>query len=265
MKQTLFEYIPDIFDIINNDVELTPIEKQNNIYVKRNDLFKIFDVNGAKAKQAYALISVSDAIGVVTAGARYSPQIQIVANICKYLKKKCICHTIKGKMTKELLAAEEDGAKVIIHKNTWHNNVIISYAKKDAFEKNYLYIPFGMESWEAIKQTALQVKNVPFDINKIVISAGSGINLCGLLWGIKLYKRNIKVKAIQIGIDINKILEKYAPYDYKDYLEIVKTPYKYSTKIKAKIDDIILDPIYEAKCFEYLEDNCLFWIIGKRR
>lgn len=80
-----------------------------------------------------------------------------------------------------------------------------------------------------------------------------------------MYKRDIKVTAIQVGKDPQKILENYAPLD-TDNLTIIKSGIDYHDKVKeTTFMGIELDPIYEGKCVPYISDNDLFWIIGKRR
>lgn len=263
---SLFETTPEVFKNFDKETpELTPVYQVGDCWVKRDDLYKVFEVIGAKARQAYGIISKSDNDTVVTAGSRFSPQIQIVANICKHLNKKCRCHTIRGKDTDELMIAIGDGAEIIHHEDTWHNNVIIKRAFEDANKNNSLYVPFGMESWESIYQTALQTKNLPKEVNHIVVTAGSGMNLCGILWGLQLLKRNdVKVTAVSVGYKVETTLKKYAPISRKN-LTVVKSEHGYEDKIDGKIGDIELDPIYEAKCLPYIEPGCLFWIIGKRR
>ena len=113
---SLFETTPSVFNNFDKETpELTPVYRVNDYWVKRDDLYQVFDVVGAKARQAYGIISKSDKDTVVTAGSRFSPQIQIVANICKNLNKKCRCHTIRGKDTEELKIAIGDGAEIIHH------------------------------------------------------------------------------------------------------------------------------------------------------
>lgn len=46
-------------EMLNWTEPLTPVEQKNGRWYKREDKFKIFDVCGAKARQAYYLISNS--------------------------------------------------------------------------------------------------------------------------------------------------------------------------------------------------------------
>ena len=246
---------------------LTPVQKiANSRYYKREDKYQIFGVCGAKSRQAYHLIKNSNKDTIITCGSRVSPQIEIVANICKYLGKKCLCFTNNGAITKELQHAIDDGATIVQNRKWIYNSVVIHHAKEYCSEHPEAeYIPFGMESWEGVRQTAYQLKNIPDDVKNIVVVAGSGLNLCGILWGIKIFNRDIKVKAIRVGKDITQLVQKYAPSDISN-LEIIDSPLDYHKEAKqTSIDTIDLDPIYEAKCLPFIEDGDLFWIIGQRR
>lgn len=264
-EQSKLNFDEENLDISNINEELTPVEFVNGIYFKREDKFKIFDVCGAKSRQAYYIIKNSNYDTICTCGSRLSPQIQIVANICKHLNKKCVCFTNRGKLTEELKSAISDGAEIIQNDKWIYNNVVIYHTKEYCTKNNVFYVPFGMESLEAIKQTAFQVKNIPNNVKNIVIVAGSGLNLCGVLWGLKIYNKKCKVKAIQVGKDINEILKKYAPMDLSN-LEIIKSELDYHTSYdNNNFCGIELDKIYEAKCIPYIKKGDLFWIIGKRR
>lgn len=267
MNKNLFK-IKSNFNITINNNELTPIEKHNDFYIKRDDLYSFSNVSGGKARSAKHLIEIAKSkhMGVVTAGVRQSPQIEIVSTIANALNVPCRVHTIRGSLTSETAIAVQNGAKLIVHEDTWHNNVIIARSKIDAINNNYYYIPFGMECKEAVQQTLLQVKNVPDNINRIVIPIGSGMSCAGVLWGIKLFNKHCKVLGIQVGTDPIKRLNTYAPLDWRNNLTIIKSSLSYHQEVNNNyIESLIVDPIYEAKCLPYLNKNDLFWIIGIRK
>ena len=137
---------------------ITPIEKRGNCWIKRDDTYIIAYAGGGKARSCWEL-SKKATKGLVTAGSRHSPQINIVAHISKELKLPFNAHTPQGSLGEELTQAQSLGAKIIQHK-AGYNNVIIARAKQDALENDYTYIPFGMECSEAVKQTSYQVKNI---------------------------------------------------------------------------------------------------------
>lgn len=254
--------------------QLTPIERKNNIWLKRDDLFEIAGVCGGKARTCWHLSQ--RATGLVSAGARQSPQILIVAHIARYLGIPCRIHTPFGKYSPEMNEAKELGAEIIQCKPGF-NNILISRAKKDASILGWTEIPFGMECNEAIEQTRKQVENIPEDVERIVVTVGSGMSLAGLLWGlfdisgensIFSYNQNSnkkKVVGVVVGANPIKRLNAYAPPMWEDYVELVQSDINYhSPAEKSFLNDIQLDPIYEAKCLPYLRENDLFWVVGIR-
>lgn len=264
----LFEIFDNTVGALDKSAPLTPVEKIGGIYLKRDDTFEVHGVQGGKARTCYALIKQGQKngdLGVVTAGARQSPQIQIVANIAQGLGLKCRVHTIRGSLTEELTDAVKHGADVVVHDDTWHNNVIISRATVDAQESGYTDVPFGMECWEAVRQTMNQVQNIPKEVKRIVVPVGSGMSFAGILWGLKRLNRKIDVLGVQVGANPYPRLQKYAPNSWRNMVTMVKSETPYHTYIDAKVGDVQLDPVYEAKCYEYLEEGDLLWIVGIRK
>lgn len=238
---------------------ITPIEKHNDIYVKRDDLFTFKNVCGGKVRSALELCKGST--GLVTAGSRHSPQIKIIAEIAHDMGVPFHAHTAFGSITPELQFALDRGAKLFPCKPGF-NNAIIGRAKKDAAKLGYTYIPFGMDCEEAIEQTSLQVQNIPSEVKRIVVIVGSGISFLGIARGLKRAKLNIPLIGIQVGADPSKRFIQYK-LSYMNYT-LIKSPYAYEDKVCASINGIDLDPIYEAKCVEFLQKDDLFWIVGKR-
>ncbi len=243
---------------------ITPIEKHDSYWIKRDDMFCIAGMYGGKVRTCWNL--AQGATGLVTAGSRQSPQANIVAHIANYLNIPSRIHTPTGELSAELKAAQKVGAQIIQHK-AGYNNVIISRAKKDALETGYREIPFGMECQEAIIQTSKQVHNLPKEIKRIIIPVGSGMSLAGLLTGLSsISESNIPVIGIQVGADPIKRLNKYAPFGWQLQCKIIKSNLDYHKEANIyNINNLILDPIYEAKCIPFLEPNDLFWVVGIRQ
>lgn len=244
--------------------ELTPVEKIGEYYFKRDDLFYFGEINGGKVRTALSLCN--NAIGIVTAGSRLSPQCKIISYIGENLNIPVRLHMPQGKNTEIINYISNNKNSTIIKHFPAYNSVLINRARNDEYiiNNNYKYIPFGMECIEAIIQTSYQVQNIPNNINRIIVPVGSGMTLCGILNGLKEYNINKKVIGIIVGANPIKRLEKYAPF-YKDMnIELLFSEYKYDKKIFINYKDIILDPIYEAKCFSFLNPNDLFWIVGNR-
>jgi hypothetical protein len=132
----------------------TPVERRGNVWVKRDDLFSVAGVSGGKVRSCWHL--AQGATGLVTAGSRSSPQVNIVAHIAKALGIPCRVHTPAGDLSPEVLSAQAAGAEVVQHK-AGYNNVIIKRARDDAKAQGWREIPFGMECTEAVTQTRGQV------------------------------------------------------------------------------------------------------------
>jgi len=248
--------------------EHTPIEKHGENWVKRDDLFNVCGANGSKARAAYYLITTAKEKGftiITTAGSRKSPQINIVAQICEKLALKFIAHCPEGQLSDELLDAKKHGAEIIQHK-AGYNSVIIARAKEYAVSFGAFEVPFGMMCDEAIEQAANQVYGLPAGIKRIVIPVGSGMNLAGLLTGLQKAQINIPVVGVIVGADPVKTLDSFAPMGWRNMCTLVESTLDYHDEVvENKFHDIVLDPVYEAKCLQFIEPGDLLWIVGVRR
>lgn len=246
--------------------KITRIDEVDNYYFKRDDLFEFGGQRGGKVRTCLSIINKNKGVKkLTTAGSRKSPQCLIVSSIAKELGLECNLHIPTGKLGDTLERAREKGGNIIQHKYGY-NSVIIKRCRDDALNNGYLEIPFGMECQEAVEQTRKQIVNIPFEkIKRIVISVGSGMSLCGLLWGLKDMGVKIDVLGIQVGADPKKRLNKYAPNDWPNNVKILKSKYDYHKPCKTtEFKGIKFDEIYESKVIEYLEEGDLFWVIGNR-
>ena len=126
--------------------------------------------------------------------------------------------------------------------------------------------------------SANQVQNLPDKLDNLVITAGSGIIMGGILGGIVKY--NKKVKRI-IGVQVASYNRK--PTIDKCYRSIVdfgvRVPYEfhctnipYDNVVQAYFgDNIPLDVTYESKVYNWMMENIdvkkektLFWIVAKK-
>ncbi len=241
--------------------DLTPIEEGDGIWLKRDDLYETAGVKGGKARSCWHL--AHGAKGLVTAGSRESPQVNIVAHIAAELGIGCRCHVPSGPLLPEVEAAKRVGADIVQHR-PGYNSVIKARARSDARSRGWREIPFGMECDEAIEQTALQVKKIPKKVERIVVPVGSGMSLAGILHGLYRNKLNLPVLGVVVGADPTKRLDKYAPANWRDICELKHSDVDYHKEKHVEFP-IALDPIYEAKCVQFLRDGDLFWIVGIRQ
>jgi hypothetical protein len=245
---------------------LTPcLSAPSGIWLKRDDLFEFAGAIGGKARACAAIAQAAPKpAGLITAGSRASPQINIVAQIAKFLTIPCRAHCPEGPLSPELEAAREAGAEIIQHP-AGYNNVIIARARQDAqAHPGWREIPFGMECPEAIAETAAQCENLPREAKRLVIPIGSGMSAAGILWGLRHFDIKIPALGIQCGADPIKRLDKWAPPDWRDRIAIIKPPEDYHAEVDAAINGVALDRHYEAKAARYLQPGDCLWIVGIR-
>jgi 1-aminocyclopropane-1-carboxylate deaminase/D-cysteine desulfhydrase-like pyridoxal-dependent ACC family enzyme len=244
---------------------LTPIQDVENYFLKRDDVFHIGGVRGGKVRTCWFL--AQGAKGLITAGARHSPQVAIVARIAKILGIPCRVHVPRGQPTSETISAENDGAEVVRH-FPGYNTVIIARAREDAsVGSGWVEIPFGMECQEAVNQTRRQVENIGIfhpRPKRIVVPVGSGMSLAGVLWGLKDFDLDIPVLGVSVGAEPTHRLDRYAPRSWRKQCVLVRSEIPYQRAYEQDISGIDLDPIYESKCVHFLEKGDLFWVIGHR-
>jgi len=253
-----------VLEPVSDPEALTPVHQRAGVWLKRDDLFIVNGAPGGKVRTCLALARAGQR-GLVTAGSRSSPQVHIVSRIAQHLGIPARCHAPEGELGPELVAAQAAGGEIIQHK-AGYNNVIIKRAEDDAAALGWTEIPFGMECEEAVTQTRRQVANVPEGVQRIVMPAGSGMSLCGVLWGLRDAGRTIPVVAVQVGADPTERLARYAPPGWERMVTIVPSGTAYDDPASVtEFSGVTLDPYYEAKCLPWLQEGDLFWIVGIRQ
>lgn len=242
---------------------LSPVELRGPFWFKRDDLFAIAGVAGGKARTCWAL--AAGAPGLVTAGSRSSPQANIVAQVAKRLDIPCQVHTPTGELSPELLAARAGGAEVVQHK-AGYNAVIVARARESAKALGWVEVPFGMECEEAVRQTRSQVANVPAEVERLVVPVGSGMSLSGILRGLDdCGLDELRVLGVVVGADPTARLDRYAPANWRDRVELVPSGSRYDAPAAVTVlEGVDLDPHYEAKCLPFLRPGDLLWCVGIR-
>jgi 1-aminocyclopropane-1-carboxylate deaminase/D-cysteine desulfhydrase-like pyridoxal-dependent ACC family enzyme len=281
--------------------ELTPIEIYNNVYFKRDDLYKPFngefsELGGSKIRQLQFLIDYikntqSNVSGIMTYNQVTSIQSLVVAKIANEHNLDCTIgigvksdkleNTIEK--YKPLKLAQKLGASIISAGNIGYNSSLQKFSKEYSKTNNQYLINFGLNAencaYYVLKGVIEQVKNIPDDLDYLIVPCGSGITLAGIIAGCKFFNKKVKnILGIQISgydrrKDIDNLLAKLNIK--KQYRLKIDTTYDYKKSINVKIEntDILLNGIYEAKAYEYFiknkselginqNDKVLFWIIG---
>ena len=265
---------------------LSPIEELKGYLVKREDLFQLGISKGGKVRQCLSIvhrnlhkIKTQYNGGLITGCGLPSPQSTIVSSVANYFGLECIVVSPRYDNSKvdvnriNVSLSQKLGAKIYGVGNRNPRGY-----KRDVKELNkkygYYEIKFGMESSSVIDTTSYQVKNIPNELDNLVVICGSGLNLLGILKGIVKYKKKVdNVYAITLSKFFQENKKLY--YDglldkekYKGQLHIIPSPYPYQKLLKTDIP--FLDWTYENKSWVWMLNNIppsndtLFWVVGIR-
>lgn len=246
---------------------LTPVERRGEVWVKRDDLFTCGGVRGGKVRTCLSLAREAlPGQGLITAGSRESPQVNIVAHVARSLGLPCRVHTPAGEPGPEVAAAVAVGAELVQHR-PGYNTVIVARAREDAQASGWVHVPFGMECREAVEQTRRQVANLPSEVRRVVVPVGSGMSLAGVLWGLRdLGREDVRVLGVWVGANPSGRLAEYAPPGWQERCDLVEAGVPYGTAAEdTDLAGLALDPIYEAKCLPHLQAGDLLWVVGVRQ
>lgn len=251
---------------------MTEVQKVGNLYFKRDDLFEFGGMRGAKVRAAKILCEKAKNEGYTTVtslGAKSSPQINILASVCKELNLNAVGHTTSSELQYDMQQAVRKGADIIQHPYGY-TNVLIRRAQDYAIQNKAYYLPFGMDDILSVQSTEDEVPSIlPYidDIKRVVIVVGSGINLAGVIRGFIKYRVQLPILGIEVGsVAYKKILNKYiGDKIWQRYCTIEKALQPYNTYAEyTNINGIDVDSTYEGKCLPFLQEGDLFWIIGKK-
>lgn len=273
--------------------ELTPIEEHNGILFKRDDLYMPFDdipLSGGKVRQAICLISNNiDKIRneynnhIITSTNIDSPQGLIVTRVAKDYDIKSTVFlggtTLKKVVVKNIMRnAYNFGAKFEFAKVAYENVILNEIKKKKINGEKFFHIKFGInidEDKESILgANSYQVQNLPKDLDYLVIPCGSAISFCGIILGLMKYNIHPKnIVGIQIsGKDLFVFVENTLDFEHLPYKLYISKDYPYHRQLKMPIvDSFTLDPIYEAKAYDYMlkylgneikGKKVCFWCVG---
>ena len=249
--------------------ELTPVEyyEDEGVWLKRDDMFEIYGVRGGKARSAYQVILELLKQGyktIVTAGSRQSPQCEIVSFICESIGVDCKLFMPFGGDTSVITNIKNNSHTEIIRVRPGYNNIIVARAREYAENRGCGYVPFGMECARNVEVTSEQVRNIPMECSRVVVPVGSGMSFTSIVTGMSKYGIEKPLLGVRVGKDATKIINEYAfGLDLMDY-EFVESSVDYHEPVEAYVGGYNLDPIYEAKCFEFLKRGDLLWVVGHR-
>lgn len=242
-------------------VELSPVELHDRIWLKREDLFRLGEATGGKARTIAVL--ARGATGLVACGSRQSTQVSRAAQVAVALGLPCRVHTSTGETTSEIDAAIAAGAEVIRHP-AGRLTVLKARAREDAAERGWVEVPWGMECAEALEEIAAQVANLPAEAERIVVVVGSGMTLAGILLGLERLGRSTPVLGVCVGGQAEARLTRWSP-GWRARATLVRSELAYEEEAPISTwHGVQLDPVYEAKAIPYLRPGDAFWVVGIR-
>lgn len=269
---------------------LTPMQQVNGMWFKREDLYTPFgagEVNGCKLRQCMLLVDKihQDYEGLVTCCSIHSPQAPITAATARAYGMEC--RVLYGGTKPETLMklpmprlAMRYGAKVQIAAATGRSNVlyyISKQLKRTKANKDYIVL-YGINLQEhediLLGAVADQVRNLPDEINNLVLTCGSGITAIGVLAGLKRYGKKVhNVHLVATAPDrrqlIHETLQRHNADREIHYHDIFHTRgFSYEEPFCSVWGGIKLHPNYEAKTMAWFAgsglrpEETLFWITG---
>jgi 1-aminocyclopropane-1-carboxylate deaminase/D-cysteine desulfhydrase-like pyridoxal-dependent ACC family enzyme len=255
--------------VVFEDVLLseTPIEGRGNLWFKREDLFEFAGMRGAKVRAALLLCLRAKEQGcstVVSAGSRYSPQLAIVGAVCRELGLQAVGFVIAGSITSVLNLALLSGVSLRSVKARY-SSVVKAQARRWALDNNAFLVPFGMLDDAVIDLTKFQARSlvesgVLDGVKRVVMFAGSGVNLVGVLSGLRECLANVPVVGVMVGHDCRKFVHSRCNYNNLSFVHST-LPYD-SPSFFSKVNCVDVDLRYEGKAVPFLRPGDLFWDIG---
>lgn len=260
------------------------------MYFKREDLYTPFgtgEVNGGKLRQCMLLVNKihKDYEGVVTCCSIHSPQAPITAATARAFGMKCT--VLYGGTKPETLRAlpmprlsMKYGAEVKIAARSGRSNILYYIAKnlKRVKEHRDYIILYGINLQEhediLLGAVAAQTRNLPDEIENLVLTCGSGITAIGVIAGLKQYGKKAKrVHLVATAPDRQKLihgtLQKYGADREIEYHDLFHTRgFSYEQPFRSVWGGIRLHPNYEAKTMAWFaksglrSKDTLFWITG---
>ena len=267
-----YERRNDIVDIVKFKElvsRLTPIEEVNGVFLKREDLFEYGGACGTKTRSCLNFMRQAFGKGYTsfcTCGSRDSVQVEIVSTLCEWFGFICHVFIPEGEETSVIKNVSKNHYTTIHRVKAGYNNVIIKRCADFSKEADVFLIPFGMEMECSIAVNMKQVQNIPDNIKRIVVPFGGGVSFTSIFVGLQEAKRfDVELVGVMVGADVSKFVKEWMPRGKNIKKKLIRPNSSYHDHGKARIGDVSLDMVYEAKCISHLEQGDLFWIVGHRK
>lgn len=245
-------------------VKITAIEDHDGYRIKREDAWSLRGARGAKARAIQTIAAGKP--GIISAGARVSPQIERVALAAAALGIPARLHTGAGAETPELACARAAGATILQHNPARLSVIRARYRADTEAHPDWAHLPYGMEHPVYLAQVAKQTKNLPDGKYRLVVPVGSGATLAGILLG--GVPTGVQIIGVRVGGNPAALIDRHAPDGWADRVTMVDAEEPYgaapATAAAPRIGTVTLDPHYEAQCLPWLRRGDILWCVGLR-
>ena len=279
----------------------TPVELRGGIWYKREDAFRVGNVNGQKLRAAFHLALEAKHSGytrILSAASVISPQNPIAATVASSLGMESI--TVIGGTTPEKAAKGHDTIREAARVGTKFIPVKVGYnpylqsqgaliAERDpqhTWQLNYGISPgFQHDDIERFAQLGVnQVANLPDTITDLILPFGSGNSSLSVLYGMHALRSNFPhleaIHLMTVGPDKRAMLEDRLQLLIGDHDDLPIVQHfifpdfaTYAQSMHESLSGIDFHPHYEGKVIRYLNERkppywlkrdgtVAFWIVG---
>lgn len=270
---------------------LTPVQEVNGLLIKRDDLYTPMgagEVNGGKLRQCMMLtdsvLAVDNGVSCLfTYCSIHSPQAPITAASARL--HGLSCYIVYGGAKVENIKkspmprlAMKYGANILIGARSGRHTILHARTRELAKNKHGFIVQYGINlngyGDVLLNAVAAQCKNLPDNIENLVMTCGSGITSSGVMIGLHKYNKNVRnIHLVATAPDrrtfIHQTLANYGADREFFYHDLFHTKgFQYEKGARAVWGGIRLHPNYEAKTMQWLAQSglkltdTLFWIVG---
>jgi 1-aminocyclopropane-1-carboxylate deaminase/D-cysteine desulfhydrase-like pyridoxal-dependent ACC family enzyme len=284
--------------------EKTPVELVGVMHFKRDDYFAPLGyggINGSKLRQCIWLLSraaIAGAKTIVSGSSVKSPQISMGAIVARQFGMDFL--QVVGATKPDTAMQHENvrigaaaGAKFFINKVAYNPGLQKTVDLIVAKDSTKVKLDYGISIPKHADPSLIrsfhtvgggQTKNIPPEVETLIVPMGSANSAVSILFGLWLYKPANLKKVILAVIGPNKFdflkqrLDAMGALDVLDdytieFWDIQGEKYAlYEDEMPASYEGIEFHPTYEGKIWHYMEEkhpqemvpSTLFWIVGSK-
>lgn len=247
---------------------ITPVERCGGYWLKRDDLWGApgLPARGGKARTADAICRRARGLGVAelcSAHDRNSGVPAVLARVCRHhgVSLRVWLPASKDALPGPFLEAIKYGA-VLEEVRPGYMSVrqkrMRDYAEGTAGRAVVLGV--GLQ-WDGcgMVETAAQTCNVVDlvrrgEVRRVVVPVGSGGMLRAVAFGL-----------MPCGVPILGVCCGSPPEgNLPSAVTLVQSSVGFAATVEGRVGEVELDPVYEAKCLEFMEPGDLLWIVAHR-